>query len=134
MNPTYKEMANHYNTIIMPARVRSPKDKPSVEGSVGNISTWIIAALRNTHCFSIEELNEEVRKKLDEFNHRPFTRKEGSRYSAFEEEEKFALSPFRTCPIRFQSGERQKCGRITTFPLKACFIQFHMNTSIGKLM
>jgi hypothetical protein len=86
-------MASHYNTIVMPARVRSLKDKPSVEGSVGDISTWIIAALRNTHCFSIEELNEEVRKKLVEYNHRPFTRKKGCRFSAFEEEEKFALSP-----------------------------------------
>ncbi len=93
LNPTYKEMASHYGTIIMPARVRAPKDKPSVEGAVGTISTWIIAALRNTHCFTIDELNEEVRKKLDEFNHRPFTRKKGSRFSAFEEEEKFALSP-----------------------------------------
>nr|WP_238937947.1 hypothetical protein [Anaerobacillus isosaccharinicus] len=59
----------------MPARVRTPKDKASVEGSVGVISTWIIAALRNTHCFSIDELNEEVWKKLDEFNRRPFTSK-----------------------------------------------------------
>lgn len=92
LNPTYKEMADHFNTIVMPARVRSPKDKASVEGSVGVISTWIIAALRNTYCFSIEELNEELWKKLEEFNHRPFTRKKGCRFSAFEEEEKFALS------------------------------------------
>ncbi|MEI3615022.1 IS21 family transposase, partial [Pseudogracilibacillus sp. SO30301A] len=68
LNPTYKEMADYYNTIVMPARVRSPKDKASVEGSVGVISTWIIAALRNSHCFNIDELNEEVWKKLDEFN------------------------------------------------------------------
>lgn len=53
-------MADHYNTIVMPARVRSPKDKASVEGSVGAISIWIIAALRNLQCFSIDELNEEV--------------------------------------------------------------------------
>ncbi|MCM3281919.1 IS21 family transposase, partial [Exiguobacterium sp. MER 193] len=69
------------------------KDKPSVEGSVGVISTWIIAALRNSHCFSLEELNREVHEKLEEFNRRPFTRKPGSRLSAFEEEEKFALAP-----------------------------------------
>lgn len=93
LNPTYKEMAEHYKTIVMPARVRTPKDKASVEGTVGTISTWIIAALRNTHCFSIDELNREVAKKLEEFNHRSFTRKKGNRISAFEEEEKFALSP-----------------------------------------
>ncbi|CAM5223335.1 IS21 family transposase ISPpu7 [Ureibacillus acetophenoni] len=108
LNPTYKEMANHYNTIVMPARVRSPKDKASVEGSVGVISTWIIAALRNTHCFSIEELNEELRKKLEEFNHRPFTRKEGCRFSAFEEEEKFALSALPDMPYKISEWRTAK--------------------------
>lgn len=108
LNPTYKEMANHYDTIIIPARVRAPKDKPSVEGSVGAISTWIIAALRNTHCFTIDELNEEVRKKLDEFNHRPFTRKKGSRFSAFEEEEKFALSPLPATPYKMSEWKTAK--------------------------
>ena len=108
LNPTYKEMANHYDTIIMPARVRSPKDKASVEGSVGAISTWIIAALRNTHCFSIDELNDELRKKLEEFNHRPFTRKEGSRYSAYEEEEKFALSPLPDMPYKISEWKTAK--------------------------
>ena len=26
LNPTYQEMAEHYNTCILPARVRHPKD------------------------------------------------------------------------------------------------------------
>src|SRR5699024_4490020 len=108
LNPTYREMADHYNTVVMPARVRTPKDKSSVEGSVGTISTWIIAALRNTHCFSIDELNEEVWMKLAEFNQRPFTRKEGSRLSAFEEEEKFALSPLPLAPYRMSEWRTAK--------------------------
>ncbi|QOY38264.2 IS21 family transposase [Anaerobacillus isosaccharinicus] len=108
LNPTYREMAEYYNTVVMPARVRTPKDKASVEGSVGVISTWIIAALRNTHCFSIDELNEEVWKKLDEFNHRPFTRKKGSRLSAFEEEEKFALSPLPIAHFKMSEWKKTK--------------------------
>lgn len=93
LNKTYEEMARHYQSVVMPARVRSPKDKASVESSVNNISTWIIASLRNVQCFTIDEINQEIRKKLEEFNHRSFTKKEGSRWSAFMEEEKFALSP-----------------------------------------
>lgn len=93
LNHTYEEMARHYQTVIMPARVRAPRDKASVESSVNTVSTWIIAALRHVQCFSIQELQQEIRKKLEEFNHRPFTKKEGSRWSAFQEEEKFALSP-----------------------------------------
>ncbi|MEN1969794.1 IS21 family transposase [Lentibacillus sp. N15] len=108
LNPTYKEMADYYNTIVMPARVRMPKDKANVEGSVGVISTWIIAVLRNTQCFSIDELNKEVQAKLDEFNQRPFTRKQGCRLLAFEEEEKFALSPLPNAPYKMSQWKTAK--------------------------
>ena len=37
LNTVYHEMAEHYNTAILPARVRRPKDKPNAEGSVGVI-------------------------------------------------------------------------------------------------
>lgn len=43
----YQELAEHYGTAILPARVRAPKDKAAVEGTVGIISTFILAALRN---------------------------------------------------------------------------------------
>lgn len=108
LNPTYREMADYYNTVVMPARVRTPKDKASVEGAVNVISTWIIAALRNTHCFGIDELNNEVWRKLEEFNQRPFTRKKGCRLSAFEEEEKFALSPLPLTPYKMSEWKKAK--------------------------
>ena len=53
INETYHDMAEHYGTAIIPARVRTPKDKPNAEGTVGNISTWITAALRDEQFFSI---------------------------------------------------------------------------------
>lgn len=71
LNPTYREMTDYYHTVVMPARIRVQKDKASVESSVGVLSTWLIASLRNSQCFSIDELNEVVLKKLDEFNHTP---------------------------------------------------------------
>ena len=93
LNAIYHEMAEHYGTAIIPARVRKPKDKPNAEGSVGNISTWIIAALRNEQFFTIAEMNEAIRVKLEEFNHRPFQKKEGSRYELFHDEELPLLAP-----------------------------------------
>lgn len=36
----YKEMAEHYNTAIVPARVKHPDDKPNAEGSVKFATTW----------------------------------------------------------------------------------------------
>ena len=93
LNRTYQEMAEHYGTAVLPARVRKPKDKPSVEGAVGVISTWIIAALRNWKSFTLRELNEAIRGKLEEYHHKPFQKREGSRLSVFLEEEKPMLQP-----------------------------------------
>ena len=70
-NTTYHEMAEHHNTAVIPARVR----KPNVEGSVGKISTWIIAALRNETFFTLTELNRAIREKLHDFNAKPFQKK-----------------------------------------------------------
>jgi transposase len=89
INKVYREMAEHYATAVIPARVRKPKDKPRVEGTVGILSTWIIAALRDSKYFSLSELNETVRTKLLEFNEKPFQKKPGNRLSALEEEKPF---------------------------------------------
>lgn len=91
LNRSYREMAEHYGTAVIPARPRTPKDKAFVEGSVGVVSTWIIAALRNRQFSSLAELNEAVSERLYEFNHKPFQKKEGSRAAAFEEEKPFLL-------------------------------------------
>ena len=88
LNTTYYEMAEHYGSVIIPARVRKPKDKPNVEGSVGIVSRWITAALRNEQFFSLAELNSAIGEKLGEFNASLFQKKEGSRLSLFLEEEK----------------------------------------------
>jgi transposase len=93
INKSYHEMAEHYNTAVIPARVRKPKDKPNAEGTVGNISTWIVAALRNHKFFSLQELNQAIREKLQAFNTKPFQKKEGSRHSVFLGEEKPMLMP-----------------------------------------
>jgi transposase len=92
LNTTYYEMAEHYGTAIIPARVRRPKDKPNVEGSVHLVSTWITAALRNEQFFSIAELNAAIKEKLVKFNANLFQKKEGSRLSIFLGEEKPLLA------------------------------------------
>ena len=111
INETYQEMAEHYGTAIIPTRVRTPKDKPNAEGTVGNISTWITAALRKEQFFSLVELNRAIREKLEQFNRRLFQKKEGSRLSLFLEDEKpllaplpasrFELSDWKTATVQF---------------------------------
>ncbi|WP_235911117.1 IS21 family transposase, partial [Heliobacterium mobile] len=98
INKTYHEMAEHYGTAVIPARVRKPKDKPNGEGTVGILSTWIIAALRNQKFFSLRELNDAIFEKLEIFNRKPFQKKPGSRHSVFTEEEKVMLLPLPAAP------------------------------------
>ena len=86
VNRVYQEMAQHYETAVIPARVRKPKDKSTVEGNVGNISQYILAAIRNQQFLSLNELNAVIWEKLREFNEKPFQKKDGSRASMFEEE------------------------------------------------
>ena len=89
LNKSYQELAEHYGTAILPARVRSPKDKAAVEGTVGIISTFILATLRNRQLLSLAELNEAIWERLEAFNHKPFQKREGSRASNFVEEHPF---------------------------------------------
>ena len=88
LNKSYQEMADYYGTSIIPARVRSPKDKAAVEGTVGVITSSVMAKLRNRTFFSIEELNKALHIELDTFNSNLFQKREGSRFSVYYEEEK----------------------------------------------
>jgi transposase len=89
LNRVYQEMAQHYETAVIPARVRTPRDKATVEGSVGIISNWILAAVRNQQFLSLHELNLVIRQKLHNFNHKPFQKKDGSRATLFADERLF---------------------------------------------
>ena len=89
INRVYQEMAQYYETAVIPARVKSPRDKATVEGSVGIISNWILAAIRNQQFLSLRELNLAIRQKLHNFNHKPFQKKDGSRATLFAEERLF---------------------------------------------
>jgi transposase len=86
LNRTYQEMAEHYGIAIIPTRVRAPKDKASVEGAVGIVSTFILAAIRNQKFFSLRELNEVIMERIHALNHKPFQKKDGNRAQLFSEE------------------------------------------------
>ena len=120
INTVYHEMAEHYGTAIIPARIRTPKDKATAEGTVGNISTWITAALRKEQFFTIAELNKAIREKLEEFNRRPFQKKEGSRYTIFRDEELPLLAPLPTA--RYELAE-----------WKQATVQFNYHISIAGM-
>ena len=110
LNRSYQELADHYGTAIVPARVRKPDDKAAAEGSVRFVSTWITAALRDRKLFSLTEANAAVAEKLDELNRRPFKKRPGSRLSAFEQEEKEYMQPLPICSFEPASWLHPKVG------------------------
>jgi transposase len=93
LNPTYLEMAEHYGTVVIPARTYKARDKAKAENAVLNAERRILAALRNLTFFSVEELNQAIKKRLVKLNSRPFQKMEGSRLSFYEEIEKLVLLP-----------------------------------------
>jgi len=70
-NPLYGCMAQHFNTVILPARIRHPQDKAKVESGVLHIQRFILARLRNRQFFSLFEINTAIWELLDVFNTRP---------------------------------------------------------------
>jgi len=98
LNERYEDFGNHYCTAIIPAGVRKPKQKASVEGTVGKIATAIIAKLRNEIFTSMEQLRASTSKALKEFNDAPFQKREGSRSSVFSQFEKPYLHPLPALP------------------------------------
>lgn len=93
LNRSYQELAEHYGTAIVPARVRKPDDKAAVEGSVRFVSTWITAALRDRKFFSLAEAKQAVQEKLEELNRRQFKKRPGCRVTAYEQEEQAFMQP-----------------------------------------
>ena len=75
VNRTYAEMAAHYDTAILPARPRRPRDKAKVEAAVLIIERWLLGRLRHRRFYSLAELNAAIVELLRQLNEeRPLRR------------------------------------------------------------
>ncbi len=108
LNPTYLDMANHYDTAVIPARVRAPKDKAKAEVGVQIVERWILAKLRDRTFFSITELNRAIAILLVELNNRPFQKLPGTRKSVFESMDKPALKPLPNARYQFAQWKKAR--------------------------
>ena len=91
LNPSYQQLAEHYQLAVVPARPYKPKDKAKAEVGVQIVERWILARLRRHSFFSLAELNQCIRALLDELNLKPFKQLPGNRQQAFEQLDKPAL-------------------------------------------
>ena len=92
LNKDYADWADHYGTAILPAKVRKPKFKSSVENAVGILEKGFFHKLEERQYFSLEQFNKDLWDELEALNKAPFKKKEHNRYYYWEEE-KLELMP-----------------------------------------
>ena len=100
---SYEELAQHYGTVVLPARPAHPRDKAKVEAAVLVAQRWILARIRNQTFFSLSELNARIAELLDELNDRPMRVYGASRRQLFERLDRPALAALPS--ERFAYGE-----------------------------
>ena len=106
LNPTYRDLGEHYGVAIIPARPYRARDKAKVEVGVQVVQRWIVAALRKRKFFSLDEVNQAIADRLVRLNQRPFRKREGSRATLFAQLDQPALKPLPA--MRYQFGEWKK--------------------------
>lgn len=79
LNENYRKLARHYNTAVIPARPRKPKEKPKVENAVQVVERWILMRLRHEMFHTLAALNLAISELLQDLNERPFRWLQGCR-------------------------------------------------------
>ncbi|MEO5969175.1 MAG: IS21 family transposase [Bdellovibrionia bacterium] len=108
INPSYRDLAEHYGTCIIPARVRKPRDKAKVEAAVLVAQRWILAVLRNQTFTSLAELNIGIWECLKRLNERQMRHIGKSRKTLWESLERPVLKALPQTPYRFAEWKKAR--------------------------
>lgn len=79
INKVYWDFAQHYAVAVIPARIRKPRDKGSVESGVGWLEVWLLEWLRGQVFYSFRDLNAAIKKRVKQLAAKPFQKRQGSR-------------------------------------------------------
>ena len=107
LNKDYADWADHYGTVILPAKVRKPKFKSSVENAVGILEKGLFHKLEEQQYFSLDQFNKDLWKELEALNKEPFKKKEHNRYYYWEEE-KLELMPLPSMHYEYMARKTVK--------------------------
>ena len=107
LNKDYADWADHYGTVILPAKVRKPKFKSSVENAVGILEKGLFHKLEEQQYFSLDQFNKDLWKELEALNKEPFKKKEHNRYYYWEEE-KLELMPLPSMHYEYMERKTAK--------------------------
>jgi transposase len=111
VNRTYADMAAHYDTAILPARPRRPRDKAKVEAAVLIIERWLLGRLRHRRFYSLAELNAAIRELLRQLNDERLIRRLGvTRRALLEELDRPHLKPLPAEPYDYAEWRLRRVG------------------------
>lgn len=105
---TYEEMATHYASAVLPARVVKPRDKAKVESGVQSVEERVLAPLRNRQFFSLAEINQAIAPLLTDLNSRQMQGRDHSRADLFAQVDKPALKPLPARPYEIGLWSRAR--------------------------
>lgn len=105
INQEYERFAEHYGAAVVPTRVRKPRDKSVGESAVDLVEQWIIAPANELVFYTLDAFNAYCAQRVNWLNSRPFSAKDGSRNSIYEQEElpfmlTLPVEPYETCEWR----------------------------------
>jgi transposase len=120
LNENFEAFADHFGTVVLPARAYKPKDKSLVEGAVKIAYMRIFAMLPKELPTSLQELNSCILSLLQEHNGQKFKGRNYSRIEQFEESEKHVLQPLPTARFELRSS------------LVATVMNGHVSLSVDK--
>ncbi len=107
LNKDYAEWAEHNHTVILPAKVKKPKYKSSVENAVSILEKGFFHDMEEMDYFSLEQFNRDLWRHLDKLNNAPFTKKPHSRRYYWDEERRELMS-LPTVPYEYMERRTAK--------------------------
>jgi len=100
LNKDYAEWAEHNHTVILPAKIKKPKYKSSVENAVGILEKGFFHDMEEMEYFSLEQFNRDLWQHLEQLNTAPFSKKPHDRRYYWQEERK-ELMPLPSVPYEY---------------------------------
>jgi transposase len=111
VNRSYAEMAAHYDTAILPARPRRPRDKAKVEQAVLIVERWLLGRLRHRTFYSLAEVNAAIGDLMMHLNEvRPIRRLGVTRRQLLEQIDRPALKSLPSEPYEFSEWRTCRVG------------------------
>jgi transposase len=108
INRTYQDLADHYGCVVLPTRIRHPRDKAKVEVAVQIVERFVLAKLRNQTFFSLAQLNVAIRECVAAINAKIMRHIGKSRAELLETIDRPALKALPDAPYAYAEWHRAR--------------------------